>query len=221
MNDVQGTPLPRWKSHKEVCADKIMEVWSAPLAWRLAGGGMVNVSLALLERVPRDKDVIGGYYVRYADGFESWSPAQAFEEGYTRLDDQPNPAPASSLEQTEWLGAKGATAPRVPLAGIEAKISEKYFAIAAAAVGEPIEIGPQGHPVNPLGLLTLCILVMQNGFVIIGKSAPASPASPANFDAEKGRQFAYEDAVRQLWPLEGYALRERLVEAAAKVPEQR
>ena len=24
----------------------------------------------------------GGYYVRYADGYESWSPAEAFENGY-------------------------------------------------------------------------------------------------------------------------------------------
>jgi hypothetical protein len=29
--------------------------------------------------------------------------------------------------------------------------------------------------------------------------------SAANFDAAKGRQFAYEDAVRQMWPLEAYA----------------
>jgi len=27
---------------------------------------------------------VGGYYVVYADGYKSWSPAQAFEEGYTR-----------------------------------------------------------------------------------------------------------------------------------------
>jgi hypothetical protein len=26
---------------------------------------------------------VGGYYVRYPDGYESWSPAKAFEEGYT------------------------------------------------------------------------------------------------------------------------------------------
>ena len=28
---------------------------------------------------------VGGYYVQYADGYESWSPAEAFEEGYTRI----------------------------------------------------------------------------------------------------------------------------------------
>ena len=30
----------------------------------------------------------GGYYVRYPDGYESWSPAEAFEEGYTLVDEQ-------------------------------------------------------------------------------------------------------------------------------------
>lgn len=25
-----------------------------------------------------------GYYVRYEDGFESWSPTEAFEKGYSR-----------------------------------------------------------------------------------------------------------------------------------------
>jgi hypothetical protein len=26
---------------------------------------------------------VGGYFVRYADGYESYSPAKAFEDGYT------------------------------------------------------------------------------------------------------------------------------------------
>ena len=30
----------------------------------------------------------GGYYVRYPDGYESWSPAEAFEEGYTLVEEQ-------------------------------------------------------------------------------------------------------------------------------------
>ena len=29
----------------------------------------------------------GGYYVRYPDGYESWSPAHSFEEGYTLIVD--------------------------------------------------------------------------------------------------------------------------------------
>ena len=58
-----------------------------------------------------------------------------------------------------------------------------------------------------LNLLTLCVLVLDNGFTLVGKSAPASAE---NFNSALGRKFAYEDALRQLWPLEGYLLRERL-----------
>jgi hypothetical protein len=42
------------------------------------------------------------------------------------------------------------------------------------------------------------MMVMRNGFIVFGKS---SPVSPQNFDQALGRKFAYEDAVRQLWPL--------------------
>lgn len=30
-------------------------------------------------------DLVGGYLVRYADGYESWSPAEAFESGYKEI----------------------------------------------------------------------------------------------------------------------------------------
>lgn len=55
--------------------------------------------------------------------------------------------------------------------------------------------------------LTIAIIVMFNGFMVLGKAAPASAA---NFDAEVGERFAYEDAFKQLWQLEGYLLREKL-----------
>jgi len=32
----------------------------------------------------------------------------------------------------------------------------------------------------------------------------------ANFDMNLGRKYAFEDAIRQIWPLEGYLLAERL-----------
>ncbi|RVT96420.1 hypothetical protein EOD42_14460 [Rhodovarius crocodyli] len=53
------------------------------------------------------------------------------------------------------------------------------------------------------GQLTICIISMKNGFRLVGKSAPADPA---NFNAEVGQRYAYEDAFRQAWPLEGYLL---------------
>jgi hypothetical protein len=62
-----------------------------------------------------------------------------------------------------------------------------------------------------LKLLSVCMLVMRNGFTVIGTSAPASPE---NFNAELGRKLAYENAIRQLWPLMGFALRDKLAAAA-------
>lgn len=48
---------------------------------------------------------------------------------------------------------------------------------------------------------TVCCLTMKNGFNVIGQSACVNPA---NFDASMGRSLAREDAIRQLWRLEGY-----------------
>ena len=113
-----------------------------------------------------------------------------------------------SREVTERESAAVAVAPRVTLDSMKAKIAaENYFTAgeAISAIGQPHL--PEHH------LLTICILTMQNGFMLIGKSAPASAA---NFNAELGRKFALEDAIRQLWQLEGYALRERLA-----APDQR
>jgi hypothetical protein len=56
-------------------------------------------------------------------------------------------------------------------------------------------------------LLTICVLVLRNGFTVTGTSACASPE---NFDADIGRKVARADAVRQVWPLMGYALKQRL-----------
>ena len=65
-----------------------------------------------------------------------------------------------------------------------------------------------GAPVLPaLGLLTFCVLVLRNGFTVTGESACASPE---NFNAELGRKIARQNAVQKIWPLMGYALKERL-----------
>lgn len=110
--------------------------------------------------------------------------------------------PTPTLQQTEDYSASKSTHPRVSLGDMEAKIvSEVYFTAGQAARGLSLP------STAPMDLLTLCILTMRNGFTVIGKSAPASPE---NFDEDKGQRFAYEDAIKQLWPLEGYALRERL-----------
>jgi hypothetical protein len=112
----------------------------------------------------------------------------------------------NSLAVTDRESAAIAVAPRVALADIEAAIAERYDTTADKITG------PGAPESRSLKLLSICLLVMKNGFIVIGKSAPASPE---NFNADLGRKFAYEDAVRQLWPLMGYALRERLMEPSA------
>lgn len=114
-----------------------------------------------------------------------------------------------ALQVGDDLAARGATAPRVSYEDLKAAVwAEHYFTAgdAVTALNQPKQIA------SPLDLLTICVLVLHNGFTIIGKSAPASPE---NFDAEKGKTFAKEDAIRQLWPLMGFALRDRLAEAAS------
>jgi hypothetical protein len=66
--------------------------------------------------------------------------------------------------------------------------------------------------INPASIphMTICVLTLANGFAVVGKSAPADAG---NFDEELGHKFAKEDAIRQMWALEGYALREKLSSA--------
>lgn len=56
--------------------------------------------------------------------------------------------------------------------------------------------------------ITVCTLTLQNGHRVVGKNL--GPVSDANFDQEVGCQYAYKDALEQVWGLEGYLLRERL-----------
>lgn len=116
-----------------------------------------------------------------------------------------------SLKITDEASAAVATHPRVTLADIEGSIGAKYwFTADEACMHADNNYDPDFEvpiAIEALGLLTVCIVVMKNGFTVIGKSAPASPE---NFNAELGKRFAYEDAIRQLWPLMGYALKDKL-----------
>lgn len=120
----------------------------------------------------------------------------------------------SSLETTDQAAAAVAKAPRVSLKDIEAAIAHRYDFTAGEAIHATLK--PETMP-ESLRVLSICILVMKNGFTVIGKSAPASPD---NYVMEVGTQFAYEEAFRQIWPLMGYALRDRLAADAAKEEPQ-
>ena len=110
--------------------------------------------------------------------------------------------------------AKGLAAPRVTMADIEANIeSEHYFpaSVGMHYLGSKYVMNSGGLSARAsfeaLDLLTICVLVLHNGFTVTGESACASPE---NFDAEIGRKIARQNAVAKIWPLMGYALKERL-----------
>ena len=115
---------------------------------------------------------------------------------------------ATSLNLSTGTVGNVLPTPRVTPADIEAEIaSEHYFTAeqGAFAAFDP----PAGADVVPptLSLLTFCVLVLRNGFTVTGESYCASPE---NFDAEIGRKIARQNAIRKVWPLMEYALKERL-----------
>ena len=105
------------------------------------------------------------------------------------------------------IQAKGLTAPRVTPADIEANVaSEHYFTAYNGAKGGRVT-RDEPKDSDALKLLTFCVIVLRNGFTVTGESACASPE---NFDAEIGRKIARQNAVNKIWPLMGYALKEKL-----------
>lgn len=125
----------------------------------------------------------------------------------------------ASIEQQ--IQAKGKTAARVTPDRLKEVIaSEHYFTASHGVLGnavmrhgfagcaDAIDVGDMG----PLSLLTICVLVLRNGFTVTGESACASPE---NFDAEIGQNIARANAIQKIWPLEGYLLKQKLSEGGA------
>ena len=52
--------------------------------------------------------------------------------------------------------------------------------------------------------------MLRNGFTVTGESYCADAE---RFDAEIGRKIARENAINKVWPLMGYALKDRLAAA--------
>lgn len=67
---------------------------------------------------------------------------------------------------------------------------------------------------------TICWIILDNGFVALGQSACADPR---NFNADIGARYAYDDALRKLWPLFGFMLAEdlhRRSDALRSIPDE-
>lgn len=96
---------------------------------------------------------------------------------------------ASDEEIEKQIQAKGLNAPRLsPTHIAEQVLAEQYY-------------------VFPGTVLTVCCLTLQNGFNVIGKSAPVSVD---NFNEEIGRTIARKEALDEIWALEGYLLKSKL-----------
>lgn len=113
---------------------------------------------------------------------------------------------------TEAIVQTGASLyPRVMPADVEANIvSEHYFTAAQGVTGAhmaDIPHSPIPGALEPLTLLTFCVIVLRNGFTCTGESACVSPE---NFNGDIGRKIARANAFNKIWPLMGYALKEQL-----------
>lgn len=90
MSDL--TSLPRYICHKTVHAAKIVAIDFGERL-DLAPHGVREVGASWIAR---HGACVGGYFVVYEDGYISFSPAQAFEGGYTRVDDEATNGPAAT-----------------------------------------------------------------------------------------------------------------------------
>lgn len=125
--------MKKFKSHKVVEAAKIVDIKVGNEKVRVTVGDGLDEhyidphEFLRFSHTPEDL----GYLVRYPDGYVSWSPTKAFEEGYTE-DGEPAAIPASS--------------PFGYLKPTDAQLAamEKLRAAAAAYCDALVEILPDG-----------------------------------------------------------------------------
>lgn len=111
-----------------------------------------------------------------------------------KSDDQFRPA-AHAQRQRET----SQSAPHVTPADIEASIAyETFFSASQGALAADGDAGPE-----ELGLLTICVLVLKNGFIVTGEYAFPSAE---RFNAEVGRRIARHEAVSKVWTLVDYEM---------------
>ena len=90
--------MPRYKCHKEVWALKIKAITNKPnpdqsgLTSSASYGAVIEPEEegyaafdVSAEYMIKHNPQVGGYYVVYQGGYKSYSPADAFEDGYTLI----------------------------------------------------------------------------------------------------------------------------------------
>lgn len=85
MESQSMSPMPQYKCHKTVYALRITGVIVGLDGSILCVEAPFAPKGMSAEWCNKHKPYAGGYYIQYEDGYESFSPAKAFEEGYTRV----------------------------------------------------------------------------------------------------------------------------------------
>lgn len=75
--------MARYQCHKQVQAGKIVDVYNGNVIV-LVGETQVALHVGT-PWITKHNPEVGGYLVQYDDGYQSYSPAKAFEEGYTLI----------------------------------------------------------------------------------------------------------------------------------------
>jgi hypothetical protein len=83
----------------------------------------------------------------------------------------------------------GLTAPRLTPSHVQSRIAKETYYVFPGTTN------------------TVCLLTLKNGFTVTGTSACASME---NFNKKIGEEIARENAVQEIWVLEGYLLKDCL-----------
>lgn len=87
MTPTESRQLPKYKCHKEVHAIKIKDIINKESGASTIiplDEGYLPIQVTK-EYMQKHTPKVGGYYVVYKDGYESFSPSEAFEDGYSKL----------------------------------------------------------------------------------------------------------------------------------------
>lgn len=180
-NNMTIDSLPRYQSHKIVGAVLIAAVSV------IDGGGILtpaDESIGDIEvngdYMAKHNPVEGGYFVIYEDGYSSFSPAKAFEEGYTPVPDEE--------PEYEFLCHPSNKVTQRDVDTVMAKVA----ATTVTHGGKKI---------------TVVTVTMPNGFTI---TETATCVDPANYDEEIGVSVCCGKIADKVWFLLGYELQTKL-----------
>jgi hypothetical protein len=176
--------LDRYRSHKQVWGAVILGFDPRGALYLLGANNEQIVYRPPDEFFARARPSHGDYLVVYGDGYVSHTPAAAFVEGNTLMASEPK----MTGEQRDQALAASPSNDRITPETIKARIARVEY----------MGLG---------GTVTICSITLDNGYSVRGESACVDPA---NYRRDVGEKIAYDNAFRELWPLFGFLLAERL-----------